>query len=85
MRLMPQSERAEILKNILRWLLSQENGATTAAVLQYTKWEITEGGATDNAIKKYVDDLKKALLIEYKHPFWKITDAGKEWLEKHSI
>jgi predicted transcriptional regulator len=82
---MPQSERSEILKKLLKWLIAQEKGATVQAILQYTKWEITEGGATDNAIKKYIDDLEKALLIEYMHPFWKITDAGKQWLEKHSI
>jgi hypothetical protein len=72
-------------KKLLRWLKSQESGATTQAILTYTKWEITEGGATDNAIRKYIEDLKKALFIEYKHPFWKITQAGKKWLELHSI
>jgi hypothetical protein len=82
---MPQSERSEILKKLLKWLTVQEKGATVQAILQYTKWEITEGGATDNAIKKYVADLEKALLIEYEHPFWKVTAAGKQWLEKHSI
>jgi hypothetical protein len=82
---MPQSERAEILKRLLRWIGSLENGATIPAILQYTKWEITEGGATDNAIKKYVEDLEKARYIEYNHPFYKITNAGKLWLERHSI
>jgi hypothetical protein len=82
---MPQSERSDILKKILSWLLSQENGATLKALLTYTKWEITEGGATDNAIKKYIEDLQKATLVEYNHPFWKITQAGKQWLEKYNI
>ena len=82
---MPQSERAEILKKMLRWMITQEKGATVQAVVTYTKWEITEGGATDNAIKKYIEDLKKALYIEYDHPFWKVTKAGNMWLERHSI
>jgi hypothetical protein len=82
---MPQSERSEILKKLLKWLATQQNGATVQAILQYTKWEITEGGATDNAIKKYIEDLDKAGLIEYVHPFWRITNAGKKWLERHSI
>jgi predicted transcriptional regulator len=82
---MPQSERAEILKKLLRWLVTQENGATVQAILQFTKWEITEGGATDNTVKKYIEDLERAGLIEYEQPFWKITPAGKHWLEKHSI
>jgi hypothetical protein len=82
---MPQSERAEIIKKLMRWLLSQEKGATVQAIRHYVKWEITEGGATDNSIKKYIEDLSSALLIEYVHPFWKITKAGKFWLERHSI
>jgi predicted transcriptional regulator len=64
---------------------SQEKGATTQAILHQTKWEITEGGATDNTIKKYIEDLSRAGLIEYQHPFWKVTRYGKTWLEKHAI
>lgn len=82
---MPQSERSEILKKLLKWLGSQEKGVTTMAILYHVKWEITEGGATDKSIKKYIEDLHGAGLIEYKHPFWKITPAGKNWLERHSI
>ncbi|MCW4044843.1 MAG: hypothetical protein NWE94_04930 [Candidatus Bathyarchaeota archaeon] len=82
---MPQSERSDILKKLLKWLSTKEDGATVQAILQQTKWEITEGGATDNTIKKYIEDLQRASLIEYKHPFWKVTNAGKQWLERHSI
>ena len=82
---MPQSERAEIIKKLMRWLVLQANGAPVQAILQYVKWEITEGGATDNAIKKYIVDLDRASHIEYKHPFWIVTNAGKLWLERHSI
>jgi predicted transcriptional regulator len=82
---MPQSERSDTIKQLLKWLASQENGATVQGIVQYTKWEITEGGATDNAARKYIEDLHRAGLIEYKHPFWKITKAGTNWLERHSI
>jgi hypothetical protein len=82
---MPQSERATVLKEIVKWLAAQEKGATVQAILQYTKWEITEGGATDNTIKKYIEDLGKATIIEYEHPFWKVTNYGKMWLERHCI
>lgn len=82
---MPQSERSEILKKLLKWLNIQEKGVTTPGILYHVKWEITEGGATDKSIKKYIEDLHKAGLIKYKHPFWKITLAGKRWLERHSI
>ena len=54
---MPQSERANVLKEIVRWLVVQENGATPQAIRQQVKWEITEGGATDTTIKKYIEDL----------------------------
>lgn len=81
---MPQSERSEILKKLLKWLNTQEK-KTLAAIVHHVKWEITEGGATNKSIKKYVEDLHKAGLIEYKHPFYKITNSGKEWLERHSI
>ena len=69
---MPQSERAEILKKLMKWLATQERGATVQTMLAYVKWEITEGGATDNAVKKYIEDLDKQHLIEYRHPFWTI-------------
>ena len=82
---MPQSERSDILKKLLKWLDTQEKGATTSAILHQVKWEITEGGASDKTIKKYIEDLHKGGLIEYKHPFWKITPAGKKWMEMYII
>ena len=82
---MPQSERANVLKKIMRWLAAQEKGATLGALQQHIKWEITEGGATDTTIKKYIQDLNSAKLIEYKPPFWEVTNNGKMWLERHCI
>lgn len=82
---MPQSERAGILKGMVKWLDAQEKGATVQAILQCTKWEIAEGGATDNTIKKYIEDLHHAGIIQYEHPFWKVTAYGKMWLERHAI
>lgn len=82
---MPQTERAAVLKKLLKWLAEQEKGATLQAIIAYTKWEITEGGATDNTSKKYVEDLGQAVLIEYAHPFWRVTKKGREWLERHSV
>jgi len=73
------------MKKILKWIKTQERGVTRTAFFHYVKWEIAEGGATDPAIKKYLEDLHQAGLIENKHPFWKISSAGKEWLERHSI
>lgn len=83
---MPQSERTEIMKKLLKWLESKkEKGATLSAIITHTKVEITLLGATTNTIKKYVDDLGTNGLIHYKHPFWKISEFGKEWLERYYI
>jgi|MudIll2142460700_1097286.scaffolds.fasta_scaffold2802815_1 t-SNARE complex subunit (syntaxin) len=82
---MPQSERANVLKEIMRWLAAQEKGATLQALRHHIKWEITEGGATDTTIKKYIQDLGGAQLIEYETPFWRVTNNGKMWLEQHCI
>ena len=74
---MPQSERANVLKDILRWLVVQEKGVTLQALSHQIKWEITEGGATDTTIKKYIQDLESAKLIEFEpsslacHELWK--------------
>jgi predicted transcriptional regulator len=82
---MPQSERSNNLKKILKWLNSQKEGATTSALRFHIKWGITEGGATDTTIKNYLEDLKSAGFIAYKHPRWHITDLGKKWLQQHNF
>ena len=82
---MPQSERAEVLKKIMRWLAAQEKGATLPALRHQIKWEITAGGATDTTIRKYIEDLHGAELIDYEHPMWTVTNNGKMWLERHCI
>ena len=74
---MPQSERSDNIKKLLKWLLTQEKGATKPAILHYSKWKISEGGATDNTVKKYIEALHKAGLTEYNHPFYKISKYGK--------
>ncbi len=82
---LPQPERAATIKKILKWLNIKEKGVTVQAFHFHVKWEITEGGASDKTIKKYLEDLHQAGLIENKHPFWKISQLGKEWLERHII
>ena len=82
---MPQSERTEIIKTLLKWLESKEKGVTLSAIITHTKVEITQLGATTNTIRKYVRDLHSSGLIEFKQPFWKISKFGKEWLERYYI
>jgi predicted transcriptional regulator len=80
---MPQQERSRNLIELLKWLSSQNNGATTAAMVAYTRNEVTQLGATDKTIQNYIDALEKAGFIDYKHPFWKTTKAGQTFLERH--
>jgi len=70
---------------MLKWLNDIKDKVTTSEFVFYVKWEITEGGATNPSIKKYIEDLHKAGLVEYAHPFWKISPIGRKWLERHSI
>jgi predicted transcriptional regulator len=79
---MPQQERSHNQIEILKWLKTQQNGATTAALKAYTRNEITQLGATDKTIENYIDTLKTAGFIEYKHPFWRITKSGMNFLER---
>ena len=77
---MPQQERSRNQIEMLKWLRNQKTGATTAALKAYTRNEITLLGATDKTIESYIDNLKNAGLIEYKHPFWQITNSGSNFL-----
>jgi predicted transcriptional regulator len=79
---LPQAERSHNQVEMLKYLRTQENGATAAALKAYTRNEITLLGATDKTIENYIDNLKNAGLIEYTHPFWKITKAGLIFLER---
>jgi len=82
---MPQSERSNVLKELLKWLASQENGATVSAIHAQVRNEITQLGATPKTIENYITDLHAAAFTEYKHPFWRVTRAGRDWLERHTI
>lgn len=83
---MPQSERSKNLKEIVKWLASLEREkATVPAIFKHVKWEITEGGATNSTIRKYIEDLAQGGIIEYQHPFWKVTKFGRTWIDRHSL
>jgi hypothetical protein len=81
--MMPQAERSRNLIELQKWLSLKEKGATTAAMKAYTRNEITQLGATEKTIENYIYALEKARFIEYKHPFWRITKAGRNFLERH--
>lgn len=82
---MPQSDRSKTIKALVKWLVHQDPGATTAGIHAQVRNEITELGATQKTIQSYIEDLDHAGIIEYEHPYWKVTKFGREWLERHSI
>lgn len=83
---MPQSERSANIRELLKWIgEAKSKGQTVQACMTYTVQEITQFGATEKTAKAYVAALDKAGFITYDHPYWKITPAGKEWLERHQI
>ena len=79
---MPQQERSRNQIEMLKWLRTQQNGATTAALKAYTRNGITLLGATDKTIENYIENLERAGFIEFKHPFWRITRSGLRFLER---
>ena len=83
--MMPQAERSRNLIELLKWVASSEKGGTTAGMKAYTRNEITQLGATDKTIENYIDALKRAGFIEYKHPYWHATKAGKYFLERYGV
>ena len=82
---MPQSERSNILKQLLKWLATKEDGVTVPAIHAQVRNDITQLGATSKTIQSYIVDLDSAGFIEYKHPNWRITKFGRDWLERHII
>ncbi len=82
---MPQAERSKTLMELLKWLASTNDGATVQAIHAQVRNEITQLGATAKTIQNYIEVLDNAGFIEYKHPFWRITKPGRDWLERHSV
>jgi predicted transcriptional regulator len=82
---MPQAERSRNIMELLKWVSSKENGATTAALIAYARNEITQLGATNKTIQNYITALEDAGLMEYDHPFWQTTKAGQIFLERHGV
>lgn len=81
---MPQSERSQIIKEMLKWLQakSKKNGATLKEIIDHTQLEISEMGATSRTIKGYVRSLTRNGLIQTKGVRFIITSKGQNWLER---
>jgi len=81
---LPQSERSQNLKELLAWIKakSMRKGATTQQILERITIEITDLGATTRTARSYLVTLERAGLIYTQGLRWKITDKGKNWLER---
>ena len=64
-------------------MTENNKGVPTQAIISYTIEEICEMGATAKTAKDYIEYLGKYSMIEYEHPFWRITKKGMDWLDRH--
>jgi len=81
---MPQSERSEIIKQFLKWLeaKTKQNGASRPECIRHIQIEITDMGAEEKRCEKYLKDCERAGLICVDGLKFKLTDAGKNWLQR---
>jgi predicted transcriptional regulator len=84
---MPQPEREKNIAEMLQWLQDVQNEATLSQLISYVKMEVTRMGGTERTIRSYIEDCHKYGLIEFKGnpPRWRITNAGRKWLEKYGV
>ena len=82
---MPQSERSQIIKEMLMWIdakTKKDGGATLLQIVRYTESEITSLGATQRTVKSYLNTLLRHSLVSLKGLKFVCTQTGKNWLEK---
>jgi len=82
--IIPQSERSQIIKAFLKWIeaKTKKGGASLRECIKHIQVEITEMGAEEKRCKKYVKDCQKAGLIYTDGMKFKISDTGKNWLQR---
>jgi hypothetical protein len=83
---MSQTANSRPLKDLAEWIKDQENGATVQGIRQHAQLLTCESGdprgISNRRVERYIDALHHAGVIEYKHPYWKITGYGKACLGK---
>jgi len=82
---MPQSERSQIMKELLRWLHAKSkssNGARTGEILTHVMSEISSLGATKRAARSYIETLAQLGFIRVYRLKWKLTSKGENWLKR---
>ena len=82
---MPQSERSQIMKELLRWLSAKSKksgGASTQSIIHHCISEITDLGTTERTVQKYIRTLNLLGLISLYRLKWKTTAQGENWLNR---
>jgi len=81
---MPQSERSQIMKELLRWLSakSKKRGATTRETVKYVMSEITSLGCSRRTASNYLKTLEGLGFIHLYKLKWKTTDRCENWLKR---
>jgi predicted transcriptional regulator len=81
---MPQSERSEVIQDLMTWLeaKSKTRGATHKEIIHHVQVNITSMGATPRTCENYIRDLLNAKLIESKDLRWKVTKEGHDWIKR---
>jgi len=82
---LPQSERSQIIKEMLVWILAKtklDGGVRRAELIRFVQLEITDLGAATRTVEKYLYDLCKHNLVVIKGNKYLCTQTGKNWLEK---
>jgi hypothetical protein len=81
---MPQSERSDIIKQFLKWLnaKSKTGGATWQECLRQIQIEITDMGAHERTCRSYLTDLERAKLIYIDGLKFRVSETGKNWLQR---
>ena len=73
------------MKQLLRWLDAKSkkgDGATTSEIIHHCIQEITELGASERTVQGYISTLNSLGLIRIYRLKWKLTEEGKNWLER---
>jgi len=82
---MPQAERTQNIIKFLVWLRDVQKSATRSQIISSIKVEVTSMGATERTAISYLQDCGHYGLLEVgADRRFKISGAGKKWLERHS-
>lgn len=84
---MPQSERSQILKELLRWLHAKtvkDGGASRSEIIHFVMVDITELGCTKRRAEAYLQEIVSLGFVSIYRLKFKTTKVCENWLEVHT-